>query len=121
MAKNITWCQAAEIIGISGRQMRRWGECYEEFGYDGLFDRRRGKPSPTRVPVARVAQVLGLYRDRYFDLNVRHFHEKLQHEHQIALSYTWVKLALHFCPITLYQRIAEKAIPRVRSGPSKPK
>jgi len=56
--------------------------------------RRQGKPSPKRVPVARVEQVLGLYRDRYFDLNVRHFHEKLQHEHQIELSYTWVKLVL---------------------------
>src|SRR5713226_3205686 len=94
MAKRITWWQAAEIIGISDRQMRRWRERYEEFGYDGLFDRRQGKPSPKRVPVAQVEQVLGLYRDRYFDLNVRHFHEKLQHEHQIELSYTWVKLAL---------------------------
>ena len=94
MAKRITWWQAAEIIGISDRQMRRWRERYEEFGYDGLFDRRQGKPSPKRVPVALVEQVLGLYRDRYFDLNVRHFHEKLQHEHQIELSYSWVKLAL---------------------------
>src|SRR6266705_1883441 len=94
MAKKVTWWQAAEIIGISDRQMRRWRERYEKFGYDGLFDRRQGKPSPKRVPVARVEQVLGLYRDRYFDLNVRHFQEKLQHEHQIELSYTWVKLAL---------------------------
>src|SRR5882724_5625605 len=94
MAKKITWWQAAEIIGIRARQMRRWRERYEAFGYDGLFDRRQGKPSPKRVPVARVEQVLGLYRDRYFDLNVRHFQEKLQHEHQIELSYTWVKLAL---------------------------
>jgi transposase len=94
MAKRITWWQAAEIIGISDRQMRRWRERYEEFGYDGLFDRRQGKPSPKRVPVAVVEQVLGLYRDRYFDLNVRHFHEKLQSEHEIELSYTWVKLAL---------------------------
>src|SRR5881628_3598494 len=94
MAKKITWWQAAEIIGISDRQMRRWRERYEAFGYDGLFDRRQGKPSPKRVPVALVEQVLGLYRDRYFDLNVRHFHEKLQREHAIDLSYTWVKLAL---------------------------
>ncbi|MGH9829473.1 MAG: ISNCY family transposase, partial [Blastocatellia bacterium] len=34
------------------------------------------------------------YRERYFDLNVRHFHEKLQEEHDIHLSYVWVKLAL---------------------------
>jgi len=94
IAKKITWWQAAEILGLSDRSMRRWRERYEEFGYDGLFDRRQGKPSPKRVPVALVEQVLGLYRDRYFDLNVRHFHEKLQREHAIDLSYTWVKLAL---------------------------
>ena len=60
MAKKITWWQAAEIIGISDWQMRRWRQRYEEFGYDGLFDRRRGKPSPKRVPLATAEQVLGL-------------------------------------------------------------
>lgn len=94
LAKRITWWQAAEIIGISDRQMRRWHERYVEFGYDGLFDRRLGKPSPKRVPMAEVEQVLKLYQERYFDLNVRHFHEKLSEEHQIQLSYTWVKQAL---------------------------
>ena len=94
MAKKITWWQAAEIIGISDRQMRRWRERYEEFGYDGLFDRRRGKPSPKRVPVKTVEQVLGLYREKYFDFKVQHFYEKLQSEHGMELSYTWVKQAL---------------------------
>ena len=94
MARKLTWFQAAEIIGISDRQMRRWRERYEEHGYDGLMDRRRGAPSSKRVPLAQVEQVLGLYRDKYFDLNVRHFHEKLASEHQIGLSYTWVKQAL---------------------------
>jgi transposase len=94
MAKKITWWQAAEIIGISARQMRRWKERYEEYGYDGLYDRRRGRPSPRRVPLGTVEKVLDLYRERYFDLNVRHFHEKLAEQHGIHLSYTWVKLAL---------------------------
>src|SRR6202166_4096722 len=94
VAKKITWYQAADILGISDRHMRRWRERYEEFGYDGLFDRRRGKPSPKRVPLAVVEQVLGLYRERYHDLNVRHFHENLGDEHQIELSYSWVKQAL---------------------------
>jgi uncharacterized protein (TIGR03435 family) len=52
MAKKLTWFQAAEIIGISDRQMRRWRERYEEHGYDGLMDRRRGVPSGKRVPLA---------------------------------------------------------------------
>ena len=94
MAKKITWWQAAEIIGISDRSMRRWHERYEEHGYDGLFDRRRGQPSPKRVPLARVEQVLGLYRDRYFDLNVQHFHEKLEAQHGIHLGYT-----SRLCPV----------------------
>jgi transposase len=94
MAKSITWGRAAQIIGISDRQMRRWHERYEEHGYDGLMDRRRGMPSGKRVPLATVEQVLALYREKYFDLNVRHFHEKLVEEHRIGLSYTWVKQAL---------------------------
>src|SRR5579859_6901230 len=79
-ARQITWWQAAEIIGISDRQMRRWRERYEEFGFRGLFDRRRGKPSPKKVPMATVERVLELYREKYFDLNLRHFHEKLMGE-----------------------------------------
>lgn len=42
----------------------------------------------------RVRQVLNLYRERYFDLIVLHFHEKLGAEHGITLYYTWVKTAL---------------------------
>jgi transposase len=94
MARKITWFQAAEILGFTDRHLRRIRERYEEFGYDGLFDRRRGKPSPKRVPLPTVEAVLRLYREKYFDLNVSHFHEKLQTEHQIDLSYTWVKAAL---------------------------
>ena len=41
MAKKINWWQAAEILGISDRHMRRWRERYEAEGYKGLFDRRR--------------------------------------------------------------------------------
>jgi transposase len=94
MAKKITWWQAAEIIGTSDRQMRRWHGRYREHGYDGLLDRRVGKPSPQRVPLAVAEQVLGLYQEKYFDLNVRHFHGKLREQHQIRLSCTWVKKAL---------------------------
>src|SRR5436189_4834758 len=94
MAKRITWWQAAEIIGISCRQMRRWLRRYEEHGYEGLRDRRRGRVSEKRVPLAQVEAVLRLYQEQYFDFNVRHFHEKLESEHGIKLSYTWVKAAL---------------------------
>jgi len=94
MAKRMTWWQAAEVIGISDRQMRRWRRRWEKFGYDGLLDRRRGRPSLRRVPLELGERVLALYREKYFDFNVRHFHEKLREHHGMALSYSWVKLAL---------------------------
>ena len=66
----------------------------EAHGYSGLVDRRKGKPSDRRVPLARVEEVLRLYREVYFDLSIRHFHEKLSEERGIELSYTWVQKAL---------------------------
>jgi len=94
MAKKITWREAAEIIGVCDRTLRRMRKQCEEFGYNGLFDQRRRKRTYLRVPMETVECVLALYRDTYFDLGVRHFHEKLREEHAIEISYTWVKQAL---------------------------
>ena len=94
MAKRLSWIEAAEIAGMSVRNMQRKRQAYIEHGYTGLSDRRRGKTSYHRVPMATAEGVLALYRDKYFDLNVRHFHEKLRDEEGIRLSYSWVKQAL---------------------------
>ena len=104
MARKITWWQAAEILGFSDRHLRRIRERYEEFGYESMFDKRRGQPSPKRVPFATVEKVLALYRDKYFDLNVRHFHEKLREQHEVDLSYTWVKSVLQGAGLVARQR-----------------
>src|SRR3954469_11646007 len=94
MAGKLTWVAAAEIIGVTDRTMRRWRERWQEHGYSGLWDYRKQQPSPKRVPVEQLEQVLQLYREKYFDFNVQHFHEKLGEVHDIHFSYTWVKTAL---------------------------
>ena len=94
MSGKLKWWEAAEIIGITDGTTLRWRDQYEEHGYSGLWDHRKGQPSPKRVPVKELETVLHLYRERYFDLNVLHFHEKLRDEHDIHFSYTWVKTAL---------------------------
>jgi len=94
MSGKLTWMAAAEIIGVTDRTMRRWRQRWEKHGYSGLWDYRKRRPSPKRVPVDKLQQVLQLYRERYFDLNVQHFHEKLRDVHGIHFSYTWVKTAL---------------------------
>ena len=94
VSKQITFWQAAKILRITPRHLRRLYARYRFQGFDGLYDRRRSRPSPKRVPFAVVEQILGLYRETYFDFSVRHFHEKLREKHGIELSYTCVKRAL---------------------------
>jgi transposase len=113
----INWIQAAEILGMSDRQLRRWRGRWDKYGYDGLFDRRTKRPSPKRVAMADVERVLRLYREKYFDLNVKHFVEKLHREEQIGLSYTWVKTALQNAG--LVKRYAKRG-PHRRKRPRRP-
>jgi transposase len=89
----IHWFQAAEILQMTPRNLRRWRERYERWGYDGLVDKRRC-PSKHRVPVAQLERVLQLYRERYTGFNGRHVHEVVRREHGITLSYSYVKQAL---------------------------
>src|SRR5690349_4528010 len=76
MAKRITWFQAAEILGISCRQMQRWKTRFEHEGYEGLFDRRRGLPSSKATESdknRRFPQRLGKVRPKS-SLTFPHFH-----------------------------------------------
>ena len=108
MSGEIMWVDAADILGISPRSMRRWRERYEEYGYDGLYDRRKRMPSPKRVPMDKAKKVLQLYREKYFDFNVKHFHEKLVEEHGIKFGYTWVKKALQTAGLVPIKRKRDK-------------
>jgi transposase len=117
MAKKITWWDAAEIIGVTDRTMRRWRARLEEDGYAGLADRRKGRPSRRRIPLATVEEVLRLYREVYHDLNIRHFHEKLREEHGIRLSYTWVQQALQGAGLVARRR---RRGPHRRRRPRRP-
>jgi transposase len=117
MAKKLTWIEAAEIAGMSVRNLQRKRQSYQEFGYTGLFDQRRGKRSIHRVPMETAERVLALYQEKYFDFNVRHFHEKLRQDEGIRLSYSWVKQALQGAGLVARRR---KRGPHRRRRPRRP-
>jgi transposase len=104
MAGKLKWFEAAEILGVTPRTMRRWRERLEEHGYDGLYDYRKRRPSPKRMPVATLEKVLELYQEKYFDFNIRHFHEKLVEEEGVEISYTWVRLSLQAAGLVKKQK-----------------
>jgi len=89
-----SWWQAADILEMSPRTLRRWRLRWQRHGVQGLLDRRRGTPSKRRAPYEEVERILRLYRDKYRGFNGRHFHEIARREHAVKLSYSFVKKAL---------------------------
>jgi len=90
----ITWVQAADILGLDPRSMRRWRARYEAGGPVALYDRRRVRPSRRQAPALEVQRILRLYRERFAGWNVRHFYRFARRDHAVTLSYSFVKLAL---------------------------
>jgi len=91
MAGKMKWLEAAEVLGIGPRTMRRWKWKMEHQGMNALLDRRCGVPSPRRVPGTEVEGILQLYRERCAGLTVRHFYDFAVRDHGLLRSYTFVK------------------------------
>jgi transposase len=94
LSGQISWLQAADILGRSPRSIRRMRYKFERSGIEDLFDRRRQIPSPKRAPVAEVERVLRLYRERYAGFNVRHFWRRARADHGVPFCYAFVKRVL---------------------------
>jgi len=92
--RGLTAEEAGELLGISGRHFRRLCDRYDASGEAGLVDRRLGRVSPRRAPAGELSRMQALYRDRYSDFTVKHFHEELQHRHNYQLGYTVTRLSL---------------------------
>src|SRR5580704_14255007 len=100
----ITQEEAAEMLGVHVRTFQRWAGRYEEEGEAGLADRRLGRPSPKRAPLAELERMLGLYRDKYADFTVKHFHEQLVKRHGYKLGYTVTKVHLQRAGLVMRAR-----------------
>jgi len=94
VAGKLKWYQAAEILGVSDRQMRRMKKRWEEEGYKGLIDMRGSRPRRKRVSLSTIEELTRLRREHYMEFSVQHFWEKATEEHGLKISYTWAKLAL---------------------------
>ena len=91
----LTQIEAAEMLGIHERTFRRWQVRFEADGEMGLADLRLGQPSARRASGPEIERMLGLYRDRYCDFTVKHFHDQLRKHHGYVLGYTVTKVHLH--------------------------
>src|SRR5467141_1105194 len=87
----LTGVQAADILGLCPRQLRRLQRRYEMFGDVGLMDGRFGLSRKKRVPEATIEELCRLKREVYPDFSLRHFHERVVEKHGFKVSYTFTR------------------------------
>ena len=105
---SINWIQAAEILRLTPRHVRRLRERYEHHGIPGLRDGRADWERPRRIAVEVAEEICRLKREVYPDFSIRHFHDFATERHGLKVSYTWTKDILQM------QGLAEKSPGRGR-------
>ena len=86
VSKRIRPKAAAQILGITRRQLYRLRTSFLSKGASGLVSPRRGKPSNRHLPQELKTQVLELIRDRYHDFGPTLAAEKLRELHGIGIG-----------------------------------
>jgi hypothetical protein len=88
---HLTQEEAGQLLGMSGRNFRRYVDRYHEEGEAGLLDKRLTQASHRCAPVDEVLQLTDIYSDQYNGWNVKHFYSFYTRKHEGARSYSWVK------------------------------
>src|SRR6202047_1712026 len=94
IAKQLSWVQASEILGISARHIRRLRRELERWGMSAVMDQRAGRPRRKRIKAGTIELLCRLKRDVYADFSVRHFYEHVTEKHGVKVSYNWLRLML---------------------------
>jgi len=84
--KSLKQKEAAQILKLSVRQIKRLFRAYKGEGTKGLISRRRGKVSNNRLDAQVMQQAMDLLYERYQDFGPTLAHEKLVEVHGLKLS-----------------------------------
>ena len=84
--KRLTQKEAARMLNLSVRQIKRLYKAYKARGAKGLISARRGKPSNHHLEAQVEQQVLDLLQEKYVGFGPTLAHEKLTEVHGIGIS-----------------------------------
>ena len=108
MDQKITQSEAATLIDLSDRQIRRMIKRIRKEGNEGICHRSRGMISNHRIPKKIKNKTLKLFREQYKDFNLVHATEKLSEVHGITLSDETLRLWLNEAEIPYKKRKVKK-------------
>ena len=83
--RRLTQRRAAELLGITPRQVRRLYRAFKAQGAAGLVSAKRGTASNRRLPEQVRRRALELVRQHYADFGPTLAHEKLTEKHSMTL------------------------------------
>jgi transposase len=83
---SMTHSDAAASLGITGRQLRRLKNKYEEEGEEGLIHGNRGRKPKHALSEELKQEVIRLFEEKYYDSNFCHYSQLLQEHEKIELS-----------------------------------
>ncbi len=86
---------AARLVGLSVRQVRRLRLAYRVRGAAALAHGNRGRPSPRRLPQALRQRIVRLARTTYAAVNHQHFTELLREREGLRVSRQTISRLLH--------------------------
>ena len=84
--KRLTQKEAARMLNLSVRQIKRLFRAYKARGAKGLISARRGKASNHRIDAQVEQQALDVLKEKYADFGPTLAHEKLTEVHGVAMS-----------------------------------
>jgi len=111
--QEMTQCEAAQICGLSERQMRRIILKVKNGGDKAIIHQSRGKSSHASIPKTLKQRIIALYKTKYHDFGPTLAKEKLLENHKIRLSHETLRLWLHEEGIINY-RTRKKKPNRIR-------
>src|SRR5215210_8926838 len=91
LEKRLKQRQAADLLGLSVRQVIRLAKAFKREGASALVSKRRGRPSNNRLAAPLLTQAGELLRSHYYDFGPTLAHEKLVECHGLRLSVETVR------------------------------
>ena len=112
--KVITQEQAAEVLGISSRQIRRLFKEYKKHGAKALISKKRGKPSNHQLSKGLKDLVLAIIQEEYSDFGPTFAHEKVSEVHKIWISIWSVRNIMITNGLWIDKKIKKKRVYQLR-------
>lgn len=113
--RSLNQSQAADILNISTRQIKRLWRSFKGGGAKALISKKRGAPGNHRLPEGTKKRALGLILEKYSDFGPTLAHEKLSEIHNLSISLGSVRNLMISHEIWEPKKVRRKQVHQMRA------